>query len=215
MGRGLPVWPLRLFPMSHQEPGLFEADVVSSQLRYAGILETIRIRKEGFPIRIPFLVFIDRCLVGCGSQQGDTTKLVGVLRGSISPEDPPQWELGAPLFSAQHWEKLLSRTWCSAPWGGSVPVAWGGLRQCPGGVPYGDGVVGSPRYRCLVDMWSNVIPNGNNCVEMLRSLCPVSPSMYYVGVTKVRSPGRGWLRGSQEMAAEMGAHGITPSPSSS
>ncbi|KAK2533654.1 Myo15a [Columba guinea] len=89
-----------LKPNNKKEPGLFEADVVSSQLRYAGILETIRIRKEGFPIRIPFLVFIDR-------------------------------------------------------------------------------------YRCLVDMWSNVIPNGNNCVEMLRNLCPVSPSMYYVGVTKL------------------------------
>ncbi|KAK4813380.1 hypothetical protein QYF61_004717 [Mycteria americana] len=87
-------------PSPPQEPGLFEADVVSSQLRYSGILETIRIRKEGFPIRIPFLVFIDR-------------------------------------------------------------------------------------YRCLVDMWSNVIPNGANCVEMLRNLCPVSPSMYYVGVSKL------------------------------
>ncbi|KAM6055069.1 LOW QUALITY PROTEIN: unconventional myosin-XV [Chlamydotis macqueenii] len=89
-----------LKPNNKKEPGLFEADVVSSQLRYSGILETIRIRKEGFPIRIPFLVFIDR-------------------------------------------------------------------------------------YRCLVDMWSNVIPNGANCVEMLRNLCPVSPSMYYVGVSKL------------------------------
>ncbi|NXT52542.1 MYO15 protein, partial [Pluvianellus socialis] len=66
--------------------GLFEADVVSSQLRYSGILETIRIRKEGFPIRIPFLVFIDRCLGVAGwvplSQQGEATKLVGVLGSS-------------------------------------------------------------------------------------------------------------------------------------
>ncbi|NXW06172.1 MYO15 protein, partial [Fregetta grallaria] len=53
-------------PSPPQEPGLFEADVVSSQLRYSGILETIRIRKEGFPIRIPFLVFIDRCLGAAG-----------------------------------------------------------------------------------------------------------------------------------------------------
>ncbi|XP_030916920.1 unconventional myosin-XV [Geospiza fortis] len=87
-------------PNNKKEPGLFEADVVRSQLRYSGILETIRIRKEGYPVRIPFLVFLDR-------------------------------------------------------------------------------------YRCLVDMWSNVIPNGANCVEMLRSLCPVNPSMYYVGVTKL------------------------------
>ncbi|XP_062474993.1 unconventional myosin-XV [Pezoporus occidentalis] len=100
MERCNPFFVRCLKPNNKKEPGLFEADVVSSQLRYSGILETIRIRKEGFPIRIPFLVFIDR-------------------------------------------------------------------------------------YRCLVDMWSNVIPNGANCVEMLRSLCPVSPSMYYVGVSKL------------------------------
>ncbi|NXF52904.1 MYO15 protein, partial [Oceanites oceanicus] len=100
MERCNPFFVRCLKPNNKKEPGLFEADVVSSQLRYSGILETIRIRKEGFPIRIPFLVFIDR-------------------------------------------------------------------------------------YRCLVDMWSNVIPNGANCVEMLRNLCPVSPSMYYVGISKL------------------------------
>ncbi|XP_065542629.1 unconventional myosin-XV [Lathamus discolor] len=100
MERCNPFFVRCLKPNNKKEPGLFEADVVSSQLRYSGILETIRIRKEGFPIRIPFLVFIDR-------------------------------------------------------------------------------------YRCLVDMWSNVIPNGANCVEMLRNLCPVSPTMYYVGVSKL------------------------------
>ncbi|XP_074741909.1 unconventional myosin-XV [Strix uralensis] len=100
MERCNPFFVRCLKPNNKKEPGLFEADVVSSQLRYSGILETIRIRKEGFPIRIPFLVFIDR-------------------------------------------------------------------------------------YRCLVDMWSNVIPNGANCVEMLRNLCPVNPSMYYVGVSKL------------------------------
>ncbi|NXJ08354.1 MYO15 protein, partial [Odontophorus gujanensis] len=100
MERCNPFFVRCLKPNNKKEPGLFEADVVSSQLRYSGILETIRIRKEGFPIRIPFLVFIDR-------------------------------------------------------------------------------------YRCLVDMWSNVVPNGANCVEMLRNLCPVSPGMYYIGVTKL------------------------------
>lgn len=47
---------------SPQEPGLFEADVVMAQLRYSGVLETVRIRKEGFPVRLPFQVFIDRYL---------------------------------------------------------------------------------------------------------------------------------------------------------
>ncbi|XP_051488212.1 LOW QUALITY PROTEIN: unconventional myosin-XV [Apus apus] len=100
MERCNPFFVRCLKPNNKKEPGLFEADVVSSQLRYSGILETIRIRKEGFPIRIPFLIFIDR-------------------------------------------------------------------------------------YRCLVDMCQRVIPNGANCVEMLRNLCPVNPGMYYVGVSKL------------------------------
>lgn len=45
---------------SPQEPGLFEADVVMAQLRYSGLLETVRIRKEGFPVRLPFQAFVDR-----------------------------------------------------------------------------------------------------------------------------------------------------------
>ena len=52
----LPLWALP------QEPGLFECDVVTAQLRYSGLLETVRIRKEGFPVRLPFQVFIDRYL---------------------------------------------------------------------------------------------------------------------------------------------------------
>nr|XP_033770854.1 unconventional myosin-XV [Geotrypetes seraphini] len=47
-------------PNNKKEAGLFESDVVTSQLKYSGILETIRIRKEGYPIRIPFQIFLDR-----------------------------------------------------------------------------------------------------------------------------------------------------------
>ncbi|XP_038618715.1 unconventional myosin-XV [Tachyglossus aculeatus] len=65
MERCNPVFVRCLKPNNKKEPGLFELDVVNCQLRYSGILETIRIRKEGFPVRIPFQVFIDRyrCLV--------------------------------------------------------------------------------------------------------------------------------------------------------
>lgn len=104
----------RGFSPSHpQEPGLFEADVVSSQLRYSGILETIRIRKEGFPIRIPFFVFIDRCLGGCGL--GTTVpargghKASGCFWGAV-------FGLGGPHSGS--WEPPL---WCTAPGEAAFP----------------------------------------------------------------------------------------------
>ncbi|XP_029102796.1 unconventional myosin-XV-like [Scleropages formosus] len=47
-------------PNNKKAPGVFETDLVTTQLRYSGILETIRIRKEGYPVRIPFHVFLNR-----------------------------------------------------------------------------------------------------------------------------------------------------------
>lgn len=44
----------------HQLPGVFDVDYVSAQLRHAGLLETIHLRKEGFPIRIQYSYFIQR-----------------------------------------------------------------------------------------------------------------------------------------------------------
>ncbi|XP_029384013.1 unconventional myosin-XV [Echeneis naucrates] len=41
-------------------PGLFDVDYVTAQLRHAGTMQTIHIRKEGFPIRIQYSYFIER-----------------------------------------------------------------------------------------------------------------------------------------------------------
>lgn len=43
-----------------QLPGVFDIDYVITQLRHGGILETIHVRKRGFPIRIPFNLFMER-----------------------------------------------------------------------------------------------------------------------------------------------------------
>lgn len=43
-----------------QKPGVFEVELVSSQLRHSGVLETIRIRTDGYPVRMPFYGFLFR-----------------------------------------------------------------------------------------------------------------------------------------------------------
>ncbi|XP_075879690.1 unconventional myosin-XV [Nelusetta ayraudi] len=87
-------------PNHMKQAAVFEDELVSGQLRHSGILETIRIRKEGYPVRMHFHVF---------------------------------------LF----------------------------------------------RYKSLVGLRELPAANGENCVLMLRKLCPLRPGAYHVGVTKL------------------------------
>ncbi|XP_054634967.1 unconventional myosin-XV [Dunckerocampus dactyliophorus] len=47
-------------PNHHKEAGVFDTELVCTQLRYSGIMETIQIRKEGYPVRLPFHNFLSR-----------------------------------------------------------------------------------------------------------------------------------------------------------
>ncbi|XP_070771513.1 unconventional myosin-XV [Enoplosus armatus] len=47
-------------PNHHKEPGVFDMELISTQLHYSGIMETIHIRKEGYPIRFHFHNFLSR-----------------------------------------------------------------------------------------------------------------------------------------------------------
>ncbi|KAM9315347.1 unconventional myosin-XV [Pholidichthys leucotaenia] len=47
-------------PNHHKEPGVFDMELVNTQLHYSGIMETIHIRKEGYPIRLSFQSFLSR-----------------------------------------------------------------------------------------------------------------------------------------------------------
>lgn len=57
-------------PNMEKEAFLFDDTQVISQLRYSGMLDTIRIRKAGFSFRIPFDIFVKeyKCLLPVGSE---------------------------------------------------------------------------------------------------------------------------------------------------
>ncbi|XP_060899643.1 unconventional myosin-X [Labrus mixtus] len=61
-------------PNTHKMPDQFDQTLVLNQLRYSGMLETVKIRRTGFPIRRPFQDFCTRYKV--------------LMRGVMTPDDP-------------------------------------------------------------------------------------------------------------------------------
>uniref|UniRef100_A0A8C7IJ18 Myosin X, like 1 n=1 Tax=Oncorhynchus kisutch TaxID=8019 RepID=A0A8C7IJ18_ONCKI len=54
-------------PNNEKNPSVFDPEVVLNQLRYSGMLETVKIRRAGFPVRRTFKDFISRsvCVRAC------------------------------------------------------------------------------------------------------------------------------------------------------
>ncbi|XP_030259158.1 unconventional myosin-X [Sparus aurata] len=61
-------------PNKHKMPDQFDQTLVLNQLRYSGMLETVKIRRTGFPVRRPFQDFCCRYKV--------------LMRGVMLPDDP-------------------------------------------------------------------------------------------------------------------------------
>ncbi|XP_067912868.1 unconventional myosin-XV [Heterodontus francisci] len=97
-------------PNNKKESELFEVDVVSSQLRYSGVLETIRIRKEGYPVRIKFDNFIKRykILLGLTNQiKADGENYVTILK-QIVPVSKGMYSIGlTKLFLKENLYHIL------------------------------------------------------------------------------------------------------------
>uniref|UniRef100_A0A3B3WS78 Myosin X n=1 Tax=Poecilia mexicana TaxID=48701 RepID=A0A3B3WS78_9TELE len=60
-------------PNTHKMPDQFDQTVVLNQLRYSGMLETVKIRRSGFPVRRSFQDFCSRYKV--------------LMRGVLTPDD--------------------------------------------------------------------------------------------------------------------------------
>uniref|UniRef100_A0A8C7PEF0 Myosin X n=1 Tax=Oncorhynchus mykiss TaxID=8022 RepID=A0A8C7PEF0_ONCMY len=98
-------------PNTHKMPEQFDQTVVLNQLRYSGMLETVKIRRTGFPIRRPFQDFCTRYKV--------------LMRTVSPPEDPrgrcvqllhlydstsAEWELGkTKVFLRESLEHRLEK----------------------------------------------------------------------------------------------------------
>ncbi|KAM5262806.1 unconventional myosin-XV [Ctenodactylus gundi] len=110
MERCNPLFVRCLKPNHKKEPGLFEPEVVMAQLRYSGVLETVRIRKEGFPVRLPFQVFVDRyrCLVPLKHNLPANGDMCVSVLSRLCTVMPNTYRVGiSKLFLKEHLHQLL------------------------------------------------------------------------------------------------------------
>ena len=75
-------------PNAHKQPGDFDDGLVLEQLRYSGMLETIEIRKRGFPVRLIFDTFVFRYKpVLRGKVQGTKDQQINDILRSLPPNE--------------------------------------------------------------------------------------------------------------------------------
>ncbi|XP_029692792.1 unconventional myosin-XV isoform X4 [Takifugu rubripes] len=83
-------------PNNIKKPGVFDDDLVSSQLKHSGVLETIRIRREGYPVRMPFCVFLFRykSLVGMSELPAANGENCVAMLSKLCPLGPGEFHVG-------------------------------------------------------------------------------------------------------------------------
>ncbi|XP_023288541.1 unconventional myosin-XV [Orussus abietinus] len=99
-------------PNSEKAPMKFDMPCVLEQLRYTGMLETIRIRKTGYPVRLLFGHFVDRYryLVPNRLPRGAPNKELCriILDKAVPPEAHSQYQLGLTrVFLRESLERTL------------------------------------------------------------------------------------------------------------
>uniref|UniRef100_A0A7N6C2Q6 Myosin XVAa n=1 Tax=Anabas testudineus TaxID=64144 RepID=A0A7N6C2Q6_ANATE len=97
-------------PNNMKKPGVFEVELVSSQLRHSGVLETIRIRREGYPVRMPFYIFLFRykSLVGIRDLPAANGENCVIMLSKLCPLRPGAFHVGVTkLFLKEDIYQLL------------------------------------------------------------------------------------------------------------
>ncbi|XP_028904221.1 unconventional myosin-VIIa [Ornithorhynchus anatinus] len=99
-------------PNEFKKPMLFDRQLCVRQLRYSGMMETIRIRRAGYPIRYTFVQFVDRyrvLLPGVqpaykqGDLRGTCERIARAVLGRCD-----DWQIGkTKIFLKDHHDMLL------------------------------------------------------------------------------------------------------------
>uniref|UniRef100_A0A8C3PY59 MYO10 n=1 Tax=Chrysolophus pictus TaxID=9089 RepID=A0A8C3PY59_CHRPC len=98
-------------PNTEKAPNLFNPDVVLNQLRYSGMLETVKVRRAGFPIRCLFQDFLSRykMLVKVPSFS-DNNKAICARFLQAYDSSKKEWQLGkTKVFLKEALEQKLEK----------------------------------------------------------------------------------------------------------
>ncbi|CAG5865524.1 unnamed protein product, partial [Menidia menidia] len=98
-------------PNMDKKANQFDPDVVLNQLRYSGMLETVKIRKAGFPVRRTFKDFYGRykMILKKHKNMDDERKHCSELL-TIHNEDKTEWQLGkTKVFLKEALEQRLEK----------------------------------------------------------------------------------------------------------
>ncbi|XP_053241397.1 unconventional myosin-VIIa isoform X1 [Podarcis raffonei] len=99
-------------PNEYKKPMLFDRELCVRQLRYSGMMETIRIRRAGYPIRYTFVEFVDRYRVLMPGvkpayKQGDLCGTCQRIAEAVLGRDD-DWQIGkTKIFLKDHHDMLL------------------------------------------------------------------------------------------------------------
>ncbi|NWX60008.1 MYO15 protein, partial [Promerops cafer] len=101
-------------PNPRKLSNVFDVEYVNCQLRHSGVLEAIRIRKEGYPVRLPFQSFLARYGLLAGSRPSSLEQREGcaaVLAHVVgNPSD--LYQIGVTkVFLKEKARQLLERRW--------------------------------------------------------------------------------------------------------
>ncbi|XP_051512450.1 unconventional myosin-VIIa isoform X1 [Myxocyprinus asiaticus] len=99
-------------PNEYKKPMLFDHELCVRQLRYSGMMETIRIRRAGYPIRYTFIEFVDRYRVLMPGvkpayKQEDLRGTCQRIAEAVLGRDD-DWQMGkTKIFLKDHHDMLL------------------------------------------------------------------------------------------------------------